>query len=195
MENNEPEIILYKPSKNTLSQENIEELNKLYVESFPEIERIWTLEEIFRKIEKDARLELYIMRDDPLETGENHVVAFQLVVNHQEFMQTIFLASDPRFPQKMYGINKLNKYVMNEVAKNKPYIFLAETVEETAENYEYRRKRNIVYKRVGMKVLHSGMPISGTNFDLYTRNINSDITLDDCYRFLELSYEIYGSPA
>ena len=57
MENNEPEIIHYKPSKNTLSQENIEELNKLYVESFPEIERIWTLEEIFRKIEKDARLE------------------------------------------------------------------------------------------------------------------------------------------
>ena len=183
------EIIKYDAVANNISQEDLDVAAKLYNESFPENERDWSFSQILEKTKKDNRLQLLIMFADPLETGKKQVVAFDLIVVEEKFVYTIFIASQKQFGIKAYG-GKLGKYVMNELAKDKFFFFIAEKVEDTAENKDQRRKRQLFFHRYGLHETGFERNIGGVVFDLYAKG---NATLEESYAYSKLVNDIYYS--
>ena len=183
------EVIKYDPMNKALSQEYLDDTEKMYNESFPENERDWTFAQILEKTQKDKRLQLLIMLADPLETGEKQVVAFDLIVVDEKFVYTIYIAAKKQYGIKAYG-GKLGKYVMNELAKDKFFFFIAEKVEDTAENKEQRRKRQLFFHRYGLHETGFERNIGGVVFDLYAKG---SATLEESYAYSKIVNDIYYS--
>ena len=181
------EIVKYDGEANNISPEDLEVATKLYNDSFPENERDWSFSQILEKTKKDKRLQLLIMFADPLETGKKQVVAFDLIVVEEKFVYTIFIASQKQFGIKGYGF-KLGRYVGTELAKDKFFFFIAEKVDETAENKDQRRKRQLYFHRYGLYETGFERKIGGVVFDLYAKG---NATLEESYAYSKIVNDIY----
>ena len=164
----EYEILNYITDKAKITEEDLNEVNKLYIELFPDNERDKTLKEILARSEEDNRLQLLIMKADPLNTGENEVVAFDIIILDEDFVYTVVLGAKKQYGIKMYG-KKLGNYANDVLGKDKYCFFIAEKVEETAENYNQRRKRNIFFKRNGYIDTGFEYKMYGVNYEWYVK--------------------------
>ena len=183
------EIIKYDAKKINVSKEDINEITAIYEESFPNDEKDFTIDQILKKIEKDDRLQLFILYADPLETGKKRVVSFILNIIDEKFVYTVFLAAKKQFGIKGYG-KKLVKYSMDELGKNKFKFFLAEKVEDTAENKEQRRRRQVYFHRFGLYETGFDTTINGVTFSTYAKG---EATKEDIYKYSKIVSEVYYS--
>ncbi len=181
------EILNYNTDKARITENDLNDVENIYQESFPENEKDMTIREFIAKSEKDNRLQLLIMYADPLENGKKEVVAFDLIIVDKEFVYTIFLGSKKQYGIKGYG-RKLGTYVRDELTGDRYFFFIAEKIEDTAENKEERRKRKLFFHR--NKLFETGCEIylDGVNFEFYSKG---QIPHEDCLRFSKIVKEIY----
>lgn len=164
----EYEILNYITDRDKITEEDLNEVNKLYIELFPDNERDKTLEEILSRSEEDNRLQLLIMKADPLNTGKNEVVAFDIIILDKDFVYTVVLGAKKQYGIKMYG-KILGSYANDVLGKGKYCFFIAEKVEETAENYNQRRKRKAFFKRNGYIDTGYEYEMYGINYEWYVK--------------------------
>ena len=182
------EILNYNTDRAKITEEDLNEVNKLYIELFPNNERDKTLEEILKTSEEDNRLQLLIMKADPLNKGKSEVVAFDVIVMDDEFIYTVVLGAKKQYGIKMYGI-KLGNYAVDKLGKGKYCFFIAEKVEDTAENNEQRRKRQALFKRQGYINTGVECKIYGVDYEFY---VKGEIpSLEDYGRFLLVLMKVY----
>lgn len=183
----EYEILNYNTDKARITEADLAEVSKIYQDAFPENEKDWTMQEFIAKSEKDNRLQLLIMYADPLEKGENEVVAFDLIIVDKEYVYTIFLGSKKEYGIKGYG-RKLGNYTRDILSKDKYFFFIAEKIEDTAENKEERRKRKLFFHR--NKLFETGYEFeeNGVIFEFYSKG---EIPLEDSIRYCKTIQEIY----
>ena len=164
----EYEILNYITDRDKITEKDLNEVNKLYVELFPDNERDKTLEEILARSDEDNRLQLLIMKADPLNTGKNEVVAFDIIIIDKDFVYTVVLGAKKQYWIKMYG-KILGSYANDVLGKDKYCFFIAEKVEETAENYNQRRKRKAYFKRNGYIDTGHEYEMYGIKYEWYVK--------------------------
>lgn len=179
MNNQEIEVVKY--NKN-ITKTDYDSLKSLYEEAFPEDERIvGSMDDFINKVKSDKKFQLDLIYADPLEIGKNQLVAFSYSLNEEDYYYSIFIAIKKEFRGKGYG-KKLIIYFKNNDAKNRHYFFLAEKLDDTAENKEQRIKRQLFYLKLGFKIVETDVEFNGVLFDFYSLK---EITQEEIAHYLQ----------
>ena len=163
-----------------ISKEDIQAINEIYLEAFPEQERFYTIDYILQRSFIDKKLKIYIMYDDPLKTGKKQVIAFTFLIEEDDYFYGLYFAIKKEFRSRFYG-SYLLEYIIEDVLKGKHFFFMAEMPDEKAENQEQRIKRKNFYHRMGVNVAKSGVEFNGVTYDFYSLK---ELTDEECNQYL-----------
>lgn len=173
------EIIKYNDG---IGKNDIQAVNEIYEEAFPDDEKLGTLEELINKINSDKRFCLYIMYADPLENGQRQVVAFSYHLKEKEFIYCVFIAIKKEFRSKGYGSKFIN-FLKQKLTEDMNYLFLVEMVEDSAINKEQRIKRQTFYRKLGFFEDEKDIEFNDVHYDLFALK---KITEEQIEQYLEI---------
>ena len=166
MNNSEIEVVIF---DGNLNKTDYEILKEIYIEAFPDEERLGSIDDLINQTKVDKRFELDLIYSDPLGKGTNQLVAFAYDLIEKDYFYGIFIAIKKEFRAKGYGKNFMN-YIKENQAKNKHFFFCAEKVEDTAKNKEQRIKREAFFHKLGFSQVETDIELNGVNFDFYSLN-------------------------
>lgn len=157
--------------KVTSGMKDFDKLKELYDTAFPPEERVFSLEEAQRYVEKKGGIEAKAVYD-----GEDMVGFYALTVN-ENYKYLQFIAVNPNIRSKGYG----GRILTELLEENRNGIFFA-SIERPVpgkEGYEMKMRRQKFYERNGMITVDRPRIAGGVEFIIVTNKTGDEF--ERCY--------------